>query len=71
MTKYITEHNCLSHLDEDCKCAVCGQTLHNIVSDSKGFGTGHVTDRCVRCNKFERYYDDTGTIIESTFRSDF
>ena len=64
------EHNCLHHLDRNCKCRICGQYRHDITSDSNGSGTGMVTARCKRCGGFERYYDDTGTTIESTLSRD-
>ena len=60
-------HNCLEHLVGQCKCSVCGSVNHAIVSDNQGTGTGHCVDWCVRCGAYERYYDDTRSIIESTF----
>ena len=60
-------HNCSDHVDEDCVCTICRKTCHELVDNSNGSGQGEVTVWCKRCGKFERYYDDTGTIIESTF----
>ncbi len=59
-------HACREHLDARCRCLVCGKTCHAIVDDSTGSGTGMVTATCTRCGAFERYYDDTGIVIEST-----
>lgn len=69
MSEKILVHNCLEHLDKECRCTVCGNTRHAYVSDDNGSGTGLVTDRCKRCGSYERWYGDTGTVIESTFEN--
>ncbi|MDR2497683.1 MAG: hypothetical protein LBD21_11220 [Tannerellaceae bacterium] len=58
-------------VDKDCKCRKCGTVDHDLVDDSNGSGTGMVTEWCRRCRRFERYYDDTGTVIESTLREGY
>jgi len=70
MVKNINSHICKENVDHNCKCKICGVVCHSIVNDSKGNGTGMVTEWCTNCGKYERYYDDTGTVIESTFRDD-
>ncbi|HBT95107.1 MAG TPA: hypothetical protein DEB24_02910 [Coriobacteriia bacterium] len=63
----IPPHNCEKHLDRRCKCKICGKYRHKVKNDSNGSGTGMVTAWCKRCGAYERFYDDTGTTIESTF----
>ncbi|MDR1183200.1 MAG: hypothetical protein LBK67_00200 [Coriobacteriales bacterium] len=63
------EHDCFDQLDRHCHCQICGAICHRHIeeSDSKWNGTGMVKVKCTRCNSYERYYDDTGTTIESYF----
>jgi hypothetical protein len=68
MAHNTTGHDCRAHLNSYCRCTVCGKVRHAIVDNSNGSGTGEVVEWCTRCHRYERYYDDTGTIIESTFR---
>ncbi|MDR2470151.1 MAG: hypothetical protein LBD27_06705, partial [Tannerella sp.] len=60
------QHNCLEHLDRECRCELCGNVHHTIVKNSNGSGTGEVIEWCSRCHKVKRYYDNTGAIIESS-----
>ncbi len=59
-------HNCIEHLDGDCKCRICGRVCHDIETDDNGYAaSGRIaTVWCRRCGFKERYYADTGTIVE-------
>jgi len=63
-------HNCEENLDNKCKCKICGEVHHSSISDCKGSGIGRVTTWCTRCGLYDRYWDDTGTTIETGYRSD-
>jgi hypothetical protein len=60
------QHNCLEHLDRECRCELCGNVHHTIVRNSNGSGTGEVIEWCSCCHKVIRSYDNTGAIIESS-----
>ena len=61
----IAAHDCLKHLNNYCQCKICGQFRHNIVSDRNYSGTGPVTERCIRCQRSEKFYDDAGAVLSS------
>ncbi|MED9969212.1 MAG: hypothetical protein UFA98_04265 [Ruminococcus sp.] len=61
------DHNCEKNRDERCRCTVCGRYVHDFVDNDDGTfaASGKVaTAVCVRCGYRERYYSDTGTVID-------
>jgi hypothetical protein len=64
------DHNCVEYLDGNCECRICGKVVHDFRDDDDGSyaASGRVaTTWCERCGKKERYYSDTGTVIETDF----
>ncbi len=60
-------HICEGNLDDDCKCKLCGKVCHDWQDNDDGSFAASgkiVTVRCERCGKTERYYADTGTVID-------
>lgn len=60
-------HVCEDNLDSNCKCKLCGKVCHDWVDNDDGSFAASgkiVTARCVRCGMTERYYADTGTMID-------
>ena len=63
----VPEHRCSEHLDEKCRCTICGRTKHFFIDDDDGTfaASGKVAHAiCIRCGYEERYYSDTGTVID-------
>lgn len=66
----IPEHDCKEHLDCGCRCRICGAVVHQYQCDDDGTfaASGKVaTTWCTRCGKKERFYSDSGNVIESDF----
>lgn len=45
-------HNCSEHLDEKCRCTICGKTRHFFIDDDDGTfaASGKVAHAiCIRC----------------------
>lgn len=60
-------HNCSDHMDEKCCCTISGKTRHYFIDDDDGTfaASGKVAHAiCIRCGYEERYYSDTGTVID-------
>ena len=63
----VINHDCSEHLDEKCRCTICGKTSHFFIDDDDGTfaASGKVAHAiCIRCGYEERYYSDTGTVID-------
>ncbi len=61
------DHICSEHLDEKCRCTICGRCEHFFIDDDDGTfaASGKVAHAiCIRCGYEERYYSDTGTVID-------
>lgn len=70
MNQVTENHDCKEHLDYKCQCEICGKYVHSIRDNDDGSfaASGKVaTAWCTRCGKKERYYSDSGTVIESDF----
>jgi len=68
--KMESDHDCIKNLDGHCKCQICGKVRHAIRDNDDGSfaASGKVaTAWCTRCGKKERYYSDSGTVIETDF----
>lgn len=62
-----TEHSCEEYLDSNCRCKMCGRSCHAWEDDDDGTFAASgkvVTARCTRCGTTERYYSDSGTVID-------
>lgn len=62
-----SDHICSDHLDKKCRCKICGETHHYFIDDDDGTfaASGKVAHAiCIRCGYEERYYSDTGTVID-------
>ncbi len=60
-------HVCEDNLGANCRCKICGRICHDYVDDDDGTFAASgkiVTAHCSRCGNEERYYSDTGTIVE-------
>ncbi len=67
MADGIKTHICEEHLDSNCTCTLCGRVCHHYTDDDDGrfAASGKiVTARCTRCGHEERYYADTGTVVD-------
>lgn len=66
----VKDHVCTENLNAHCECRICGKIVHDFRDDDDGSfaASGRVaTTWCERCGKKERYYSDTGTVIETDF----
>lgn len=62
-----SDHICSEHLNEKCRCTICGKNKHFFIDDDDGTfaASGKVAHAiCIRCGYEERYYSDTGTVID-------
>lgn len=62
-----TKHICEEYLDSHCRCKMCGRSCHAWEDDDDGSFAASgkvVTARCTRCGTTERYYSDSGTVID-------
>jgi hypothetical protein len=61
----VMEHNCEQHLDWNCICKICLNLCHEVENTTYS-PTGTMVDTCKKCGKQERWYDSSGTTINTT-----